>query len=417
MIAERVALPEQVGLSAARLQRIDRLFEAFVERGVIAGAVTLIGRDGDVAHLAAHGRMDLDSARPMQRDTLFRLASMTKPVVSVAILMLLEEGKLLLTEPVSKFLPEFRDLQVAVPNQPSLPGVATQLKAGDFHLVPANREITLRDLLTHTSGLGSATVGPGLAAVAAIMQAGPPAGTLADVVPRLAAIPLSFQPGDAWEYSPAFAFDVLGRIVEIVSGQALDVFMRERIFEPLGMSDTAFHVPGEAMSRLATLYDRSTGALVPGAPIPWVATTDDPSGEYHSGGGGLAGTAQDYGQFAMLLANGGQLRDERLLGRKTVELMGSNHIGSLALDRAASDMRGYRFGLGVRVLDNPAEASVLGSRGTFGWAGAYGTNSWIDPVENMVGIMLIQCTPDPTDMELRSLWPRFQAVAYQALDD
>ena len=416
MIAERVASPEQVGLSAARLQRIDRLFEAYVERGVIAGAVTLIGRGGQVAHLAAHGRLDLDSARPMQRDTLFRLASMTKPVVSVAILMLLEEGKLLLTEPVSKFLTEFRDLQVAVPNQSPLPGVATQLKAGDFHLVPAEREITIRDLLTHTSGLGSASVGPGLASVIAIMQR-LPAGTLADVVPRWAAIPLSFQPGTVWEYSPAFAFDMLGRIVEIVSGQALDVFMRERIFEPLGMRDTAFHVPDDATSRLATLYNRSTGALVAGMPLPWLATTDDPAGVYHSGGGGLAGTAEDYGQFAMLLANGGRLRDERLLGRKTVELMASNHIGSLPLDRAASDMRGYRFGLGVRVLDNPAEASALASRGTFGWAGAYGTNSWIDPVENMVGIMLIQCMSDPADTELRGLWPRFQAVAYQALDD
>ena len=246
MIAERVASPEQVGLSPGRLQRIDRLFEAYVERGVIAGAVTLIGRGGQVAHLAAHGRMDLESARPMQRDTLFRLASMTKPVVSVAILMLLEEGKLLLTEPVSKFLPQFRDLQVAVPNQSLLPGVATQLKAGDFHLVPAEREITIRDLLTHTSGLGSATVGPGLASMAAVMQAGLPAGTLAEVVPSMAATPLSFQPGTVWEYSPAFAFDMLGRIVEIVSEQTLDVFMRERIFEPLGMRDTAFHVPGRS---------------------------------------------------------------------------------------------------------------------------------------------------------------------------
>jgi CubicO group peptidase (beta-lactamase class C family) len=418
MIAERVVAPEQVGLSAARLQRIDRLFEACIEHGVIAGAVALVARHGQVAHLNAYGLMDLDARRPMQRDTIFRLASMTKPVISVAILMLLEEGKLLLTEPVSKFLPVFRDLQVAVPNAPVLPGVATQLRAGDWHLEPAQRDITIRDLLTHTSGLGSALVGPGAVGALGILQAGPRGRTLAEVVPEMAALPLSFQPGAAWEYSPAYAFDTLGHIVELVSGIELGDFLRQRVFEPLAMRDTDFSLRAGARERLATLYDHSTGSLRLGTEIAWLGQPlADPNSQYRSGGGGLVGTADDYGRFCMLLANGGRLDDMRLLSRKTVDLMAANHIGTLPLDRAMSDMRGMRFGLGVRVVDNPAEAAALASRGTFGWAGAYGTNSWIDPVERMAGVMLVQCTSDPNDMDLRTLWPRFQAAAYQALDD
>src|SRR5579859_3753204 len=358
VIAERrVAAPESVGLNTARLLRMHEIVQTFIDRGVIAGAVTLVARGGQLAHLEAYGHMDLAAGRSMQSDTIFRLASMTKPIVSVATLMLFEAGKLLLTDPVSAFLPMFRDMQVATAEG----------------LVPADREITLRDLLTHTSGLGSATAGPGVAAMAAL----PPrqaTQTLEEVVPRMAEVPLSFQPGTCWEYSPGFGFDTLGRVVEIVSGMQLDRFLRQRLFEPLGMSDTAFAQPADKLSRVATVYERSEHGLRPGTPIAALGLSTDPNNRYFSGGGGLAGTAEDYYRFAVMLANGGQLDGERILSRKTVELMASNHIGQLPFDRPVSDLRGYRFGLGVRVLDNPAEGSTLASRGTFGWAGAFNTN-------------------------------------------
>jgi CubicO group peptidase (beta-lactamase class C family) len=221
MIAERVALPEQVGLSTTRLRAVDSVIQSFIERGVIAGAVTLIARKGQIAHLAAHGHMDIAAGRPMQPDAIFRLASMTKPVVSVAILMLLEEGKLLLTEPVSAFIPSFKNLQVAVPNAPLPVFIPTELATGEYHVVPAEREITLRDLLTHTSGLGSATVGPGGTATQALTAQLQATSTLTDFVPRMAETPLSFQPGSTWEYSPMFGFDTLARVVEIVSGNSI----------------------------------------------------------------------------------------------------------------------------------------------------------------------------------------------------
>lgn len=416
MIAERVATAEQLGLSTQRLQRIDALLTSFIDRGVIAGGVSLVARNGHIGHLAAHGQMDIAANTPMATDTIFRLASMTKPVISVALLMLLEEGKILLTEPLSTFLPMFKNLHVAVPNPPSPAFVATPLAAGAFHLVPALREITLRDLLTHTSGLGSATVGPALAAMAAMPERRP-SDTLEEVVPRFAEVPLSFQPGTVWEYSPVFAFDTLGRVIEIVSGLKLDQFLQRRIFEPLGMLDTSFSLPGDKLSRLATVYERGDNGLRPGVPVALLSLSTDPDNRYFSGGGGLAGTAEDYNRFAVMLANGGQLAGQRLLGRKTVELMASNHVGQLPFDRPVSDLRGYRFGLGVRVLENPAEAATLASRGTFGWAGAFNTNCWIDPLERMVGLLLLQRMPDQTDTELRSLWPRFQSTAYQAIED
>jgi CubicO group peptidase (beta-lactamase class C family) len=233
----------------------------------------------------------------------------------------------------------------------------------------------------------------------------------------MAGVPLSFQPGTAWEYSPAFGFDALGHIVEIVSGMALNRFLEQRIFEPLGMRDTAFIVPTEKLGRLAVAYERSANGLQAGTPVGLLGLSTDPNNRYYSGAAGLAGTAEDYNRFALMLANGGQLDGERLLGRRTVALMGSNQIGQLPLDRGQSDMRGYRFGLGVRILDNPSEAASLAGAGTFGWAGAFGTNSWIDPAEQMVGLLLIQRMPDMNDLVLRTLLPRFQNATYQALED
>jgi CubicO group peptidase (beta-lactamase class C family) len=415
MIAERVAIKEELGFSEARARRIGTLMDAFIERGVIAGGVTLIGRHGQIAHLQAHGHMDVASATAMRPDALFRLASMTKPVISVAILLLLEEGKILLNDPVATFIPAFKDLQVEVANrQPA--GAPSLLPAGGFHLEPAARAITIGDLLTHTSGLGSATVGPAAAQATTLLERRTASATLADVVPQMAGVPLSFQPGTAWEYSGAFGFDTLGHVVEIVSGLALDEFLQQRMFEPLGMASTTFTASAADLPRVATLYERGTDGLQAATPTGWVARMTDPNNRYFSGGGGLLGSAEDYSRFALMLASGGKLDGQRILSRKTVDLMASNHIGQLPY-RTTIDMRGYRFGLGVRVLDNPAEATTLASRGTFGWAGAFSTNSWIDPVERMVGLLMLQRMPDPEDTVLRSLWPRFQTAAYQALDD
>jgi CubicO group peptidase (beta-lactamase class C family) len=417
MIAERVAVPEQLGLSTTRLQRIDSVMQDAIDRGTIAGSVTLVGRKGQVAHLSARGQLDLASGRSMRPDTIFRLASMTKPVVAVAVLMLLDEGKLLLTDPVYEYIPEFKDLQVQVANPQQLPWTRTSLPTGDFHIVPAERDITIRDLLTHTSGMGSATVGPAFTAMAAMSQQRSADATLATEVPKMARVPLSFQPGTTWEYSGGPGFDALARIVEVISGQEIDVFFEQRIFEPLGMRDTYFHVPAARLNEVATPYERGPNGLQASTPVAGLAHSTNPNSRYHSGGGGLAGTAEDYGRFAMMLAAGGTYDGERLLARRTVTLMASNHIGQLPWDRPITDLRGYRFGLGVRVLEDPAEASTLASPGTFGWAGAFGTNSWIDPIEDMVGVMLIQRMQDPNDTALRRTFPRLQHAAYQALDD
>ncbi len=420
MIAEQVSIAEQVGLSTARLQRIDALMQHFINRGVISGGVTLVARRGRVAHLQAHGLAEIESARQMQTDALFRLASMTKPVIAVAILVLAEEGKLLITDPVSNFLPTFKAQHVAVPNGAPANWAITDLKAGGFHLEPASREITIKDLLTHTSGMGSATAGVSFEQTAAVLGTFRPGDCLGDVIPRMGPVPLSFQPGAIWEYSPLFGFDTLAHIVELVSGSSIDRFLQERIFQPLGMRDTAFSVPADKLSRLAVVYNRTPSGLRAAQSAWFIDLQTTPENRYYSGGGGLAGTAEDYGRFGMMLANGGQLDGERVLSRRTVALMATNHIGTLPLDRAFGDMRGYRFGLGVRVVDDSGEASTPASRGTFGWAGAFGTNSWIDPVEQMVGLLLIQRLlpgPNEVDTELRSVFPRYQMTAYQALDD
>jgi len=410
-IAERrgtTAAAGELGFSESRLERTDALFEALVERGVVAGAVSLVARKGRIVQLAAYGYADRESRTLMRPDTMFRLASMTKPVISVAILMLLEEGKIVLREPVSNFIPSFKDQSV-------------QVQRGDeFSTERAQREVTIRDLLTHTGGFGSATVGPAAQQMEQIINSRTARSTLADMMPRMAAVPLSFQPGAAWEYSGAPAFEALGHVVEIVSGQLLDRFLYERLFEPLGMRDTTFSVPSDKLGRVATVYERVAGQdgelrAVSEVPV-FAAVASDPNNSYFSGGGGLVGTAEDYARFAMMLAANGELDGQRILGRKTVDLMASNHIGQLGYERTTIDLNGYRFGLGVRVLESPADGATLASRGTFGWAGAFGTNSWIDRTEEMIGIVLIQRQPDTSDTVLRTMTGRFQNTAYQALE-
>ena len=372
-----IGRPEEVGLSSDRLKRIDSVMQRHIDEGHISGAVTLVARNGQVAHLEAHGHMDAAAKTPMPADAVFRIMSMTKPVVGVAILMMMEEGALRLSDPVSRFIPEYKDLKVAVESPRPGPGAAARGEAAPFYTVPAAREITIRDLLTHTSGL----VSGGISASEAAKIERTPSDTLGTYLPKLAAVPLAFQPGTRWGYSPGAGFDALGRIVEVASGQPLDRFLKERVFAPLGMKDTYFVGTEERAMRAPLLYQRTAAGLV-AQPAP----AQRPSGTYFGGGGGLISTAGDYARFGQMLLNGGELDGRRLLGRWTVDLMRSAHVP----DTFPGRQPGRAFGLSVQVVNDPVAAGYSVSPGSYGWIGAWGTHSWMDPREKLVGIMLVQ---------------------------
>ena len=314
------AKPEEVGFSSDRLQRIHELMQRNIDAGNFAGAVTLVARYGRIAHFEAHGMMDLDAKKPMVKDAIFRIMSMTKPIVGVSVLMLLEEGKIRLNDPASKFIPQLKDLKVAVslpsaPVSPFAPPSQTPLESR-FYTMPAERKITIRDLLTHTSGLVSGPISMSQNAKVSYKQG----DTLADYIPRLGSVPLEFQPGTKWAYSAQAGIDTLVRIVEIISGQSFDKFLQRRLLEPLKMKDTWFYPPEALKSRIATLYRKTPNGLQKQNDPPFM------NGTYLSGGGGLFSTAEDYLRFGQMLANGGQFEGKRILGRKTVEMMASLHI-------------------------------------------------------------------------------------------
>jgi len=382
------ASPQSVGLSTERLQRVHELVERTIAAGEIAGAVTLVARNGEVAYLEAQGVMDLSSKKPMQPDSMFRIASMSKPVAAVAILMLAEEGKVRLNDPVSRFIPAYANLEVGVvkPAPPGPPAPAPAAGPGApppaYYKAPATREITVLDLLTHTSGLMSGPMGnsAGNAAFNKRHDLG------LKWTEELGVTPLEFQPGTRWAYSAVAGFDALAHIVEIAAGQEYSAFLQQRLFGPLGMRDVTFWPSAEQRSRLATVYQRRDGKLVAGD------NPDSMSGEkYHGGGGGIMTTAETYAQFAMMLANGGELNGVRILSPRSVELMGSMFIPSTLPGRPA----GEGYGLGVRVVTDSAARGTWLSQGSFGWSGAYGTHFWVDPKENLVGILLAQ-TPNRT---------------------
>jgi CubicO group peptidase (beta-lactamase class C family) len=391
--------PEDVGFSTERLQRVHETVQRHIDAHDIAGAVTLVARRGRVAQFEAQGLMDLDSKKPMPKDGLFWIASMSKPITGVAIMMLVEEGKVRLNDPVSKFIPEFRGLKVAVvqeqagPRAPGGAGVGPQ-----FYTVPATREITVRDLLSHVSGLASG--GPASSAEVA-KDPRKPGETLASYIPRLGATPLDFQPGTRWSYSPSAGFDTLGRIVEIASGQTFDQFLRERIFEPLGMKEISFHPPEDRLSRIATTYRRDAGALTKVDQQARLANTT-----YFSGAGGLMTDAEDYLQFGQMLLNGGELNGKRLLSPKTVELMSSVHVP----DTLPGRQKGRGFGLSVQVVNDAIAAGYRVSDGSYGWDGAFGTHFWVDPKEKVVGILMVQ-TNNPN----RELDRDFENAVMQAI--
>lgn len=378
--------PDEVGLSAERLTRINDVVQRAMDAETISGAVTLVARQGKIAHFEAHGLMDIEASTPMRADTIFPIASMTKPVTGVAVLMLVEEGLVRLTDPVSKFIPELADPQMAVwqgdpPTRPRNPD------APEPYTIPAAREITIRDLMTHTSGLGSGGAGS-----AATQRVAPRrfTDTLATYVRELGDAPLDFHPGTHWAYSGLAGIDTLGRVVEVVSGLTFDEFLRQRIFEPLGMHDTAFTPAAANADRVVTLYGRTDDGLERRDVPAWVGTTT-----LFSGGGGLWSTAEDYLQFAQMLLNKGELGGVRLLGSRTVELMASNHVGDLYAQGGTGGRPGLGFGLTVRVVEDAVLAGDAQSTGSFGWSGAFGTTFWVDPKEDLTAILMVQ-TPGGT---------------------
>jgi CubicO group peptidase (beta-lactamase class C family) len=382
--AAPTAKPEEVGLSGERLKRVTELVQRHIAAGSFSGAVTLVARNGRIAHHEAQGLMDLETKKPMVKDGIFRIMSMTKPVIGVAILMMMEEGKVRLQDPVSKFIPEWRNMTAAVP-QPAAAGARAGGAAPGgrggapqeprYYTVPVEREVQIRDLLTHTSGVVSGTVSN----FANRAVAAGPKETLADYIPRLGKVPLEFQPGTRWAYSAAAGFDVLSRVVEVASGMPIDRFVKQRIFDPLEMKDTSYIVPN-GNARLVKLYTRTAEGLRPGQDPGFM------NGIYFSGGGGLVSTAEDYAQFALMLASGGELNGRRLLSPRLVELMGS----VFAPDTLPGRPRGESYGLSVRVVNDPVARNSFLTAGSFGWSGAFGTHFWVDRKENLVAVAMTQ---------------------------
>ncbi len=373
------AKPDDVGISAQRLQRIHDLMQRHINAGDFSGAVTLVARNGRIAHLEAQGLMDIETKKPMATDAMFRIMSMTKPIVGVAVLMMVEEGKVRLNDPVSKFIPQFKDLKVGVlqGNQPPPPPAGQRGAPPRFYTVPQDREITIKDLLTHTSGLVSGPIGNSENAKVALNGK----ESNADYIPRLGQVPLEFQAGTRWAYSAQAGFDTLVLVVERASGMKFDQFAAQRIFGPLGMKDTFFYPAESYNPRIATLYSKQADK--------GLVKQNNPNfmnGVFFSGGGGIFTTAEDYLQFGQMLLNGGQLNGKRLLSPRTVDLMRSAFIPDTLPGRA----RGESFGLSVRVVTDPIQRGTALSAGSFGWSGAFGTHFWVDPKEKVVAILMTQ---------------------------
>jgi len=380
----RIVKPETIGLSPERLETIGTAVQRSIDDKRIAGAVTLVMRRGQVGWFKAQGMADREAGKPMRADEMFRICSMTKPITSVAVMMLYEQGYFLLEDPVSKYLPEFKNSKVYV--QPA---------KGEPYSIPATREITIRDLLRHTSGLTyqwNPVLGP--LYVKANVASGllPYDGTIEDSVKRLAALPLLFNPGERWEYG--LSLDVLGRLVEVVSGKPLDEFFRERIFQPLGMKDTYFYPPDNKLDRLAaayTFYDDKGLSHFPETPIiegPYSYSADYPyrgPKKLFSGGAGLVSTAEDYARFCQMMLDGGKVGNTQLLSRKSVDLMTHDQLGSISSDQS--------FGLGFGIDGIKTPLSELGSPGEYKWGGFFYTAFSIDPKEQMIVIFMAQLHP------------------------
>jgi len=397
------AKPEQVGLSSERLERVSRALRSEIEAGKFPGAVALVARKGQVVYFESFGVRDPATGAPMGKDAIFRLYSMTKPFTSVAAMMLMEEGKLLLNDPVSKYLPPLGKREVSVAQFDPATGKVV------YALVPAEREITIQDLLRHTSGIvyGGFTPNPQVKDLYAKHGVDWANVTPEEQIERLAKVPLAHQPGTTWEYS--LSTDVLGRVVEKVSGMTLGRFFDERIFAPLKMADTSFVVPASKLYRLAQplAVEPSTGQ-----PIKLVDVTVAPKND--AGGAGSAGTTADYARFAQMLLNGGQLDGTRLLSPTTVAFMTSDHLGPMKIVSRGGVGEGYGFGLGFAVRTTAGIAPVSGSVGEYRWGGAAGTAFWVDPKDQMVTVLMTQGAPGPARGPTRDL---FRQMVRQAIID
>ena len=395
--------PEASGFSAQRLSRLDAMLQGYVDRREIPGAVALVARNGKIAYHKSFGLRDVEASAPMRNDVIFRIASMTKPIASAALMMLWEEGAFQLRDPIAERLPEFADMRVA------LPPASGEYVRGPLKTVEAAGPITFQHILTHTAGLPNPYRGLTKALydeTRAKVRRGRPIG---DYVRELAKLPLNFHPGERWEYGPAT--DVAGRLVEVISGQTFDEFLRQRIFEPLRMTDTHFYLPREKLPRFAANYQPDAKGK-----IELVEAPDENSRyvrephAYFSGGGGLVSTTRDYFRFQQAMLNGGELEGARILGRKTVELMTTNHIGDNLIWLRGP---GYGFGLGYSVVTDMGQSAMPASLGSFSWGGAFCTVFWVDPVEEIVGILMTQVRPY-THLNIRQ---DLQTLTYQALVD
>ena len=388
-----VIKPDEAGMNAARLERITQHLESrYVKAGKISGCQVLVHRQGHVAYFRSFGLADREREQPVRADTIFRIYSMTKPITSVALMMLFEDAHFQLGDPVHRFIPEWRGLQVYESGN-----------APDWKTRPCERPMTVRDVLMHTSGIASGfgSEHPVDAAYVAAQSArrGSPR-TLATLIETMADLPLKFSPGTRWNYGPST--DVCARLVEILSGQRFDDFLRERIFEPLGMVDTAFFVPEGKRARFAANYRRRSDKTLAVVDDPETSTYLRPP-SYLSGAGGLVSTTADYLRFCQMLLGDGELDGTRILGRKTLELMTQNHLpggadlGSMALGRfGESAFEGVGFGLGFAVSLGDVAAQAIGSNADYYWGGAASTIFWIDPVEDLAVIFMTQLMPSAT---------------------
>lgn len=397
-----IMMPEEVGLSSQRLERLNKVMQAYVDQQKLAGLLTVIARRGLPVHFEPFGLMDIEAGQAMRRDTIFRIYSMTKPIASVALMMLYEEGRFHLNDPVSKFIPAFKQTKVFIRSD------FTGLKLAD-----QAPEMTVRHLLCHTSGLsyGFFEDSP-IEAMYREEDLRSPETSLETFVQKLAEIPLLFQPGTAWRYS--VATDVVGYLVQAISGMPFDRFLEEKIFKPLGMPDTGFYVPEANIGRFAATYGPADDGGLKAVDAPATSHFSKPR-LFLSGGGGLVSTAADYLRFAQMLLNQGELDGTRLLSRKTIELMTVNHLpAELAPIRIGPNaLGGFGFGLGFRVLLDLAQAEIAGSVGEYGWAGAANTYFWIDPKEALIGILMTQFMPSGYHPVSRD----FRVLTYQAIID
>jgi len=390
--------PAAHGFDVGRLKRLDNVIEAEIQGGKLAGAVMIVKRDGEDVVLKGYGHQDVEAGVPMKTDTIFRIASMSKCVTTVAALMLYEEGRFMLSDPVSKFIPEYAHSVVAVPPPPGSPADVK------YVTMPAKRAITIHDLMTHTAGL---TYGDMLA-IDDYKKAKlygwyllDHDETIGEAMKRLASLPLAAQPGEAWNYG--YGTDLLGYLVEVISGQPLDKFIEERITKPLKMVDTSFYLPPEKASRLAVVYGYENGKLVREEDSTKTDFIQGPR-KFFSGGAGLLSTASDYGRLLQMLLNDGELDGVRLLSPRTVALMHLNHTGDLFTGE------GRAFGLGFWVNEKPGAYGELVGPGAYGWGSAYFPQYFVDPKEKLVGLLMCQLKPGGGNLN-----QRFKVTIYQAL--